>query len=310
MKIIALIPIKNEGWILETCLSSLKGITDEIIAIDDGSDDNSVEILKKHSATIISSKDHTEISWAEHSIREKLLELGRKHGGTHFICIDGDEAFSSNFKNNAKEIFESMKPSQKLSFKWVTLWQSILKYRNDGIYKDLYKDFVFCDDGFSKYPYAFLGVQRTPGENSQSSIIKIDSKIGVVLHFQYVDFMRSQLKQAWYRCSEFLKKGKSAKRINNMYKHSLPTEKILSNTEPIWLSELPKPILGNHSDYLDKINKWFDKYGIESFEPLQIWHIPELNDKFLEKVGRKPKSKTYHPILVRLNELKNKLKKK
>ena len=40
MKVIALIPFKNEGWILPTYLSNVLPVVDEIIGIDDGSTDN------------------------------------------------------------------------------------------------------------------------------------------------------------------------------------------------------------------------------------------------------------------------------
>ena len=46
MKVISLLPFKNEEWVLPTYLHSIKRLSDEIIAIDDGSTDNSVKILE------------------------------------------------------------------------------------------------------------------------------------------------------------------------------------------------------------------------------------------------------------------------
>ena len=46
MKVIALIPFKNEGWILPTYLSNVLPVVDEIIGIDDGSTDNSRQIME------------------------------------------------------------------------------------------------------------------------------------------------------------------------------------------------------------------------------------------------------------------------
>ena len=46
MKVVALLPFKNENWVLPSYLHSVTEIVDEIIAIDDGSIDNSAEILK------------------------------------------------------------------------------------------------------------------------------------------------------------------------------------------------------------------------------------------------------------------------
>ena len=46
---------------------------------------------------VIFGINEEEHSWSEVNVRRKLLELGREHGGTHFICLDADEAVSSNF---------------------------------------------------------------------------------------------------------------------------------------------------------------------------------------------------------------------
>lgn len=60
--------------------------------------------------------------------------------------------------------------------------------------------------------------------------------------------------------------------------------------------------------HLNEIKNFFTKYGIGFFEDLQIWHIPELHQQFIDEKGREPNSKTYPRWLVFLNEIKNKIK--
>ena len=47
MKVIALLPFKNEEHLLPTYLSNVQPVCDEIIAIDDNSTDNSYKLIKK-----------------------------------------------------------------------------------------------------------------------------------------------------------------------------------------------------------------------------------------------------------------------
>ena len=56
MKVIALLPFKNEEWCLPSYLYNTTKIVDEIIAIDDGSTDNSVKILEDAGAKVYSSE--------------------------------------------------------------------------------------------------------------------------------------------------------------------------------------------------------------------------------------------------------------
>ena len=56
MKVIALLPFKNEEWCLPSYLHNTTKIVDEIIAIDDGSTDNSVKILEDAGAKVYSSE--------------------------------------------------------------------------------------------------------------------------------------------------------------------------------------------------------------------------------------------------------------
>ena len=59
MKVIAILPFKNEEKFLPTYLSNVQPICDEIIAIDDHSTDNSRQIMED-AGVIVKSYDDTE----------------------------------------------------------------------------------------------------------------------------------------------------------------------------------------------------------------------------------------------------------
>ena len=48
---------------------------------------------------------------------------------------------------------------------------------------------------------------------------------------------------------------------------------------------------------IKEILSWFDQYGIEFFEPLEIWHIKKLREEFLKKMGREPKPYLFSPVV-------------
>jgi glycosyltransferase involved in cell wall biosynthesis len=295
MKIIALLPFKNEAWVLKTYLSGVLPIVDEIIAIDDGSTDDSVEILRSANASIFSNTEKALSGWAEHSIRMKLLALGRQHGGTHFVCLDADETFTAPFFENYSQYIKLLRPGQKLSLQWLALWESPHYYRADqSVWSNNFKDFIVCDDGMINHDYAFLGVGRTPGANTGDNWLRVKPEDGAVFHFQNVIGIRNQVKQAWYRCSELIKDPTGFIRINGKYAITLadPSARVAA-VPPSWQKNIIIPSDQPNQGagwQLAEILKWFDQYGANFFEPLQIWHIDELKQEFVRRLGRSPKS--------------------
>lgn len=311
MKIIALFPIKNDRWILDTTIPQLKLFSDEILCLDGGSTDDTKKILEQH-GVIVKDQDQSNLNYSHW--RQELLDWGRERGGTHFVWLDSDEAFTTNFLPSFKQEIEKLKPGQKLSMQWLCLWKSPYVYREDtSVWSNLYKDFIFCDDGVSNFGDTKIHEGRTPGSNTPETIVTIPPEKGAVLHFQFVPFDRFQVKQAYQRCRE-LTLGNNPKKINLRYSETLDTNKAKCREIPkSWTEGIHKlETIGSTAPgwFTDGIYDYFKAKGVQFFEPVQIWHIKEFYDKFVSETGRKPKIKTYHPLLVWINGIKNKIKNK
>lgn len=291
MKFIALIPFKNEERYLPTCLSSIVNVVDEIICIDDGSTDNSVEIAKSFGAKVYQNDQLRNVGWAEHHIRQNLLSLGRESGGTHFLCLDADEAVTYQFGIVARFLLPQIKPGHNVRMQWLALWKSPNHFRHDSsVWSNNFKDFLFADDGKSQYGYQFMHVSRTPVTNSE---IMLNPDLGAVLHYQFVDWENFNIKQADYRCSELINEPHNSYNINQKYSITFEREDVFLHAVPEeWMIGIQRPDYS--TDFVDwrrdRMIRFFDEKGIEFFEPLNIWHIKSLRDEFVARTGRMPRS--------------------
>lgn len=292
MKIIGLIPVRNEEWILSVTIPQLGKYVDQIICLDAGSVDGTIKILRSYGAEII---DGRAFQNDYGMCRQMLLDKGRENNGTHFVWLDADEAFTSNLRKIFVERLGSMKPGQKLALQWLCLWKDPKKYRDDGsVWTNLYKDFVFCDDGIASFNGAAqLHEGRTPGSN-ENTWISIPKDEGAVLHFQFVAFERFQMKQAFQRCRELFLGKADPMSLNEKYSITLDDSGAKCKDIPReWLEGiggLEGLRYAGVDWYYPEILNLFEKMGILYFEPLQIWHVPQLYDEFIKRVGREPKS--------------------
>lgn len=308
MKIIALMPVKNDAWILQTTIPQLWKFVDDILCLDGNSKDNTLEILQSYNVKV-RSQEGKETNYSKW--RNILLDWGRDEGGTHFIWLDSDESFTSNFINTFKNRLSEMRPGDKIAMQWLCLWKNFTVYRDDkSVWSNLYKDFIFCDDGISVFGKTQLHEGRTP--NSDRKWIKIPRDEGSVLHFQFVPFRKFQVKQVFQRCREYVIGTGTARRINNKYCATLDTNDVVTKKIPKkWIDGLYIPEnLGEIDDmfYKESIMEMFEEKGIEYFEPLEIWHVPEFKKLFFEKTHREPKIERYNKLLVKINNYKNKIK--
>lgn len=307
MKIIALLPVKNEAWALPSYLSSVHRVADQMIALDDGSTDASAELLRRAGADVHRYDASKEAIVHMSTRRQRLLELGRAALGTHFIWLDADETFSANFLTRARDTIVALQPGQKLTMRWIHAWKDTEHYLADtrSPFGDTWKDFIIADDG-SDFSDRFLSEARTPG--ACDSPVRLPESAGGVLHWQFARWEITQYKQALYRCLELLEGSRGARRINHMYRITLDVPDLAVRAIPNhWTDGLaiPRVTKSDQSNpYRAQLMALFADHGIEHFEPLQIWHIKELREHFIATCGYAPRSKTYPAILTALNKIR------
>lgn len=309
MKIITLVPVKNEAWILHFSLTNFSLFSDEIIILDDGSTDESMSIAKTFPKVAVipftAKEKHVDMSVR----RNKLLEEGRLRGGTHFVCLDADETLSSRYISILRDHLESLSIGDTLLLPWITVFQ-----KNDSYYfsekeTTSYKNFIFCDDKKSMYPQQSISETRTPPLTGNN--IHLPYEDGCVFHFQYIAQERTAMKQVWYMCNELVEGRRSARRINATYRHTKGTaDRYKEPVDDSFVMGVKNTINTSISDsyHKEKVLEFFKTYSILFFENLDIWHIQSLYDQFKKEVGKAPIPKTFPSWLLWANDLKNKLK--
>jgi hypothetical protein len=313
MKIIALVPVRNEAWILEHSLACWSGFCDVVIVNDQMSTDATREICRRFpKVVLLESQPASTVARLPQQARWRLLDAARNYDGKNLLwCTDADELTPPTL---ARAFFEQhaddFVPGLVIECRFYNLWNSLTRYRQDlSYYGPLWKPMGFVDDRIVDYPRGEvrpLHEPRMPVETSGSAIQATDLPI---LHLQWTMWNRNQMKQAWYRCIDFMDKRMTAAEVNAFYSVTLREPYV--HTAPVpesWLADVTLP--GGNTDpqpawQETEIRGWFDERGIEFFEPLEIWHLPSLRREFRRRTGRSPRPDRSYlpPRLVRAKKL-------
>jgi hypothetical protein len=307
-RVICLMPVKNEVDVLPITLDIISKYCDVIIIADQMSDDGSREIYKNFPKVKVIDNPKEGHS---NQVRWDLLKEARKYGtGNLIISLDADEyippALFENFlKENKFNIGDSFR------FPWIQLWKSPEYYNDTGVWYRNYQRAAWVDDGITNYEDRIVINDHT--SRIPTGFLNKCKRVNniPIIHLQWLSWEKTQFKQALYRCTELIKKPKSYISINSAYSISLDKKNVkLSNTNQEWINNLSslkmiedlKP-----SWHKKEIHNLFNKYEILFFEPLQIWHIKELEDEFIKRVGKKPVSVTENPVITFYKNIKRRL---
>jgi len=292
VKVIAMMPVRNEDWVIEHSLTCLSAFCDVILVGDRGSDDRTRDICRRFpSAVVVDAPEASRIR----EQRWQLLDAARDYDGHNLLwATDADELLSPKparaFLAGARE---RLSPGTAIECRYYHLWNAPDRFRDDvSHYGPQWKQVGFVDDRRADFDRSNATALHEPRVPAGADAPLIQEESLHLLHLQWLIPQRNQLKQAWYRCRELLD-GRSAAAINGFYSVTLsdarvPTTKVSGE----WVEAVTFPSADSDlisSWHLREILDWFDQRGIEFFEGLEIWQIRVLDDEFRKRVCRAPR---------------------
>ncbi len=284
--IIAIVPVKNEDWILQKTLSALSLFCDYIIVGDAGSWDSTSRIISRFPKALYVANTNPHMGSVNR--RQIILDKARELGSDNIIfCLDADETPSANLLRDERfwrQVY-ALQPGTSLLLEWISLWKSSRQYRDDAsVWSHQYKPFIFRDDGVTNYAPGDtheskvpIGFDHNPQKNEQ---IKI-------LHFHFVLWDRMLAKQAYIRTQEFLLYNRSSFLIN--FRYGITREERGLKIQPLpaaWLEDYK--IRGiSFDDFQMRPLYWYDvevlrgfkKFGAGHYRWLDIWDLPWENKR-------------------------------
>jgi hypothetical protein len=300
VKIIALLPVRNEAWVLRHALACLSGFCDVVLVSDQQSTDDSraicAEFPKVH---LIESP----ASFIAEQARFRLWDVARQYDGQNLIwCTDADEVVSPRTAERFFASLPQLTPGTVIECLYCHLWGSPDRYRASvPPYTPYWKPIAVLDDRQIEYDRSAtlpIHQERVP---ILPGAVRVQAQDVAVLHLQWLLTQTNQIKQAWYRCRELLD-GRPAPEINAFYQFTIPPRHVeTAAVRPEWVEEVTFPDLAiepERSWQEAEIYRWFDERGVSFFEPLEIWHVPRLRREFVQRTRREPvPDRSYRPGL-------------
>jgi len=298
MKIIGLLPVKNEAWVLPHALASLTAFCDVVIVADQNSDDGSREICRTFPKVVLiesaESRTCTRARW-------QLLDAARSYDGFNLLwSTDADELVSpSAARSFIDRRRGELTPGTIVECRYVHLWGGFDRYRVFSVhYAPKWKELALVDDRRMDWNRAHLLSLHEPRVPIDGAAKTIQADV-TVLHLQWLLPNRTQSRQAWYRCREWLD-GRDAAGINERYQGTLPAPRARTEqVPPAWVRDVTFPDLAVDAEesWTDRdLGRWFSEHTPQHFEPLEIWHIAGLREQFVRAAGRAPRpDRSYRP---------------
>lgn len=286
MNLVAIMPARNEGWVLGLSARAALRWCDHVVILDHASTDDTPEIIKAIEAefptrVVLIREESPE--WAEMAHRQKLLEFARMLGATHIAPVDADEVLSGDLLPTIRGWVERLRPGYFGGIKMSNLHRSIHNYRAD------ISDFgsragtmlAFADDpklcwqtrgGYDHHQRSPLNSQMQPG-------MYLKESTGGLMHLQFASWRRLLAKHAAYKVMERLKyPSKPVRDIDRTYSQA-PDEAglLLSPVPEAWWA--PYADLMGHLD-LDRdpwqeatARRLVERHGAEVFTGLDLFGV-------------------------------------
>jgi glycosyltransferase involved in cell wall biosynthesis len=288
MKLIATMPLRNEGWVCGLSLRVALTWCDEIVVLVHASTDDTSDIVLEVEREY-PGRVHTsfvfEQSWTEMQHRQLMLDRARGRGATHIAIIDADEIITGNLPP-----FGAWRDTaQMLELPGYNLRSGINRYHTTGTWGRRWFSCVFRDDErlywWQKGRNDEQFHHREPFGRTFNAYRPVHQGQGGILHLWGASDRRLKAKHALYKVSERLRwPEKSVEEIDRMYSWCFTGQK--PDEPQSWLyASVPEEWWTPYADwmkYLDlhrepwqeaEVRKLVAKHGREAFTGLDLFGV-------------------------------------
>lgn len=244
MKLAALMPVRNEDWVLNVTARRALDWADVLVILDHASTDRTGEILNglvnryRERLCVIDEPDPT---WREMEHRQRMLEAARAEGATHIASIDADEILTPNLVPQIRGMIEDLDPGELLFLPWLAIramhWGTCkFSYIADNVDSSVvvaWKDdprYYWSAEDRGGYQFHHRHPFVKGPESYQHPIFPLTAEQGGMMHLQFLSIRRLLAKQALYKMQELLRwPGKyfggedtaALLKVNALYDHTI-----------------------------------------------------------------------------------------
>jgi hypothetical protein len=283
MKLVALMPVRNEAWVLGASLRAALRWCDHVVVLNHASTDSTAGIIcdvAEEFSTRVTSLYEPRPEWKEMDHRQRMLEVGREIGGTHFALVDADEILTGNLVPTIRYWISKLQPTEILQVGMLAMWRSLDHYRvGQSIWSNRHDlTLAFCDHPSLGWA-ARNGYDHHSREPHGSRRSQFPHVQGGVMHLQWASWRRLVAKHARYKMDERIKyPNRSIQEIDRMYSLALDEKGIeVQTVEPEWWAPHMRYRglieLGAEPWQERQCREWIAEHGPEMFQGLHLFGV-------------------------------------
>jgi hypothetical protein len=284
MKLTALMPARNEEWVIGLSLRAALQWVDEVIVLAHACTDKTISICRKadKDRVIVSEDDNS--TWDEMTHRQRMLETARKRGATHIAIIDADEVLTANLVPAMRKHVAALTPGTILQLPGYNLRGGVHQYHSTGIWSNRWFSVAFLDTAQLRWSGDRFHHRDPMGMTVRYKKLGPHG-MGGMMHLWGADERRLTAKHALYKITERIRwPEKPVQQIDRLYNLAITGQP--GDAAASWkYAAVPLDWWRDYRDIIEHLNmagepwqeaecqRLIEKHGAETFADLDLFGV-------------------------------------